>query len=82
MAWITPFLDGKLHLKVNREKSKVALVQDCKFLGYRIFWDGRLALAPRSLARVKERIREITRRNRGVSLPAVIQELNSFLTGA
>jgi RNA-directed DNA polymerase len=81
MASVTAFLEGKLHLKVNREKSQVAPVEDCKFLGYRILWDGRLALAPKSLERVKGRIREITRRNRGVSLEAVIQELNSFLMG-
>jgi RNA-directed DNA polymerase len=81
MASVTAFLEGKLRLRVNREKSKVAPVEACKFLGYRILWDGRLALAPKSLERVKARIREITRRNRGASLEAVIQELNSFLTG-
>jgi RNA-directed DNA polymerase len=81
MASITAFLEGKLHLKVNREKSKVAPVEECEFLGYRILRDGRLALGLKSLERVKGRIREITRRKRGVSLEAVIQELNSFLTG-
>jgi RNA-directed DNA polymerase len=81
LASVTAFLEGKLRLKVNLEKSKVAPVEECKFLGYRILWDGRLALAPKSLERVKGRIREITRRNRGISLEAVIQELNSFLTG-
>lgn len=81
MASVTAFLEQKLRLKVNREKSKVAPVEDCKFLGYRILWGGRLALAPKSLERVKGRIREITRRNRGISLGTVIQELNSYLTG-
>ena len=81
MASVTAFLEQKLRLKVNREKSKVAPVEDCKFLGYRILWGGRLALAPKSLERVKRRIREITRRNRGISLEAGIQELNSYLTG-
>jgi len=81
MASVTAFLEEKLRLKVNREKSKVTSVEECKFLGYRILWDGRLALAPKSLERAKGRIREITRRNRGISLEAVIQELNSYLTG-
>ena len=81
MASVTAFLEQKLRLKVNREKSQVAPVEECKFLGYRILWDGRLALAPKSLARVKGRIREITRRNRGISLATVVQELNSYLTG-
>jgi len=81
MASVTAFLEQKLRLRVNREKSKVAPVEECKFLGYRILWDGRLALAPKSLERAKGRIREITRRNRGISLEAVIQELNSYLMG-
>jgi len=81
MASVTAFLERKLHLRVNREKSKVAPADECKFLGYRILSGGRLALATKSLERVKGRIREITRRNRGLSLAAVIQELNSYLTG-
>jgi RNA-directed DNA polymerase len=81
MASVTAFLGQKLRLKVNREKSKVAPVEECEFLGYRLLWDGRLALAVKSLERVKVRIREMTRRNRGISLEAVIQELNSYLTG-
>jgi RNA-directed DNA polymerase len=81
MASVTAFLEQKLRLKVNREKSKVAPVEECEFLGYRLLWDGRLALAAKSLERVKVRIREMTRRNRGISLEAVIQELNSYLTG-
>jgi RNA-directed DNA polymerase len=81
MASVTAFLAKRLRLQVNQEKSQVAPVEECKFLGYRLHRDGRLALAPKSLERVKERIREITRRNRGSSLEAVIQELNSYLTG-
>jgi RNA-directed DNA polymerase len=81
MASVTQFLEGKLRLRVNREKSAVAPVQERQFLGYRILWDGRLAIAPRSLERAKRRIRQITRRNRGISLEQMIGELNSYLTG-
>jgi len=81
MASVTRFLEGELRLRVNREKSAAALVQERQFLGYRILWDGRLAIAPRSLERAKRRIREITRRNRGISLERMIGELNSYLTG-
>ena len=42
---------------------------------------GRLTIAPESLKRVKDRIREITRRKRGVSLEWMISELNSHLSG-
>jgi len=81
MASVTRFLEERLRLRVNREKSAVAPVQERQFLGYRILPGGRLAIAPRSLERVKARIRQITRRNRGVSLERTIGELNSYLTG-
>lgn len=81
MASITEFLEKKLRLRVNREKSKVAYVTEVKFLGYRILPGGRLAIAPESLKRMKMRVKQITRRNRGVSLAVMIAELNSFLNG-
>ena len=81
MASVTRFLEGKLGLRVNRRKSAVAPVQERQFLGYRILRGGRLAIAPKSLERAKKRIRQITRRNRGISLERMIGELNSYLTG-
>jgi RNA-directed DNA polymerase len=78
---VTTFLEKKLKLRVNREKSAVAVVTERKFLGHRLLPGGGLGIAPQSLARARERVRQITRRNRGVSLPAVIGELNRFLTG-
>ncbi len=81
MASVTEFLEGKLHLRVNHEKSAVAYVEKRKFLGHRLLAGGRLGIAPKSLVRMKERVREITRRNRGISLGRMIQELNGFLTG-
>jgi RNA-directed DNA polymerase len=68
MQSITRFLENKLRLRVNQAKSAIAHVQERKFLGYRLFQEGRLGIAPASLKRVKDRIRQITRRNRGVSL--------------
>jgi RNA-directed DNA polymerase len=81
MASVTQFLEAKLKLRVNREKSAVARVEERKFLGYRLLSDGRLGIAPKSLTRAKDRIRRITRRNRGISLERMIRELNSFLAG-
>ena len=81
MASVTRFLEERLRLRVNREKSAAAPVQERQFLGYRILPGGGLAIAPRSLERAKARIRQITRRNRGVSLEEMIGELNSYLTG-
>lgn len=81
MASVTRFLEKRLRLRVNRTKSAVAYIEERKFLGYRLLAGGRLGIAPESLKRAKDRIREITRRNRGVSLGRMISELNSFLTG-
>jgi len=81
MASLTSFLEEKLKLRVNREKSAVAPVGTRKFLGYRLLAGGRLTVAPKSWERFKERVRAITRRNRGVAVERVISELNSFTTG-
>jgi RNA-directed DNA polymerase len=81
MASVVAFLEGKLRLKVNRAKSAVAPVLERAFLGHRLLPGGRLGLAPKSLNRAKDRLRRITRRNRGVALERMIAEVNSFTTG-
>lgn len=81
MQSVTRFLEEKLKLKVNRDKSAVAPVGERKFLGHRLLLNGKLGISPKSLTRAKDRIREITRRNRGVNFVQVIQEINSFVIG-
>jgi len=81
MSSVTTFVEKRLRLRVNRDKSAVAHVSERKFLGYRLLPGGKLGIAPKSLARAKDRVRQITRRNRGISLERMIGELNSFLTG-
>jgi RNA-directed DNA polymerase len=81
MASMRRFLEQRLHLQVNQEKSAVAHVMDRKFLGYRLLFEGMLAIAPASLRRAKDKIRQIIRRNRGTSMEVVIRELNEFLIG-
>ena len=81
MESVVQFLEGKLRLRVNREKSAVAPVGERKFLGHRLLLNGKLGISPKSVKRAKEKIRQITRRNRGVSFAQVIVELNRFLLG-
>lgn len=81
MASVVRFLEGKLRLRVNREKSAVARAGERKFLGHKILLNGKLGIAPKSLERAKERIRKITQRNRGVSFAQVIREVSVFLNG-
>ena len=81
MASVAAFLEGKLQLRVNRHKSAVAPVEERSFLGYRIWYTGGLGIAPTSLRRMKDRLRAITRRNRGIALTRMIAQVNAFTTG-
>src|SRR5215475_438038 len=82
MASISRFLTNRLKLKVNETKSAVARPEERKFLGFSIANDGsERRIAPQALAKFKARIREITRRTRGKSLPQIIEELRSYLIG-
>ena len=71
----------KLKLKVNHVKSGVRHCSDVKFLGYTIMSDGGIRVADQSISRLKDRIREITRRNRGVRFLDIIKELNVNIIG-
>jgi group II intron reverse transcriptase/maturase len=78
-------LYARLRLRVNEAKSAVARPWDRKFLGYS-FWVApgraiRRRVAPKALEAMKERVREITSRNGGRSMNAVIAELRSYLAG-
>jgi RNA-directed DNA polymerase len=81
MSSVVAFLEGKLRLKVNKQKSAVASVRERSFLGHRLLPEGGLGIAPKSLSRAKERLRRITRRNRGIALERMVSEVNSFTTG-
>jgi len=81
MASVSRLLEGRLKLKVNREKSAVAFIEGRKFLGHRLLRGGKLGIAPKALERLKDKVRKITRRNRGVKLSRVIEELNTFTMG-
>ena len=78
-------LYGRLRLRVNDAKSAVARPWDRKFLGYS-FWvakgrEVKRRIARQALAAMKERVRQITRRNGGRSLESVIAELRGYLVG-
>jgi RNA-directed DNA polymerase len=81
MASVRRFLERRLRLRVNQQKSAVAPVEERKFLGYRRGADGTLGIAAKSLARAQDRLRQITKRNRAVSLEQMIGEANFFLAG-
>jgi len=78
---ITEFLGIRLKLKVNETKSAVSHATKRKFLGYSFRVDSDLKVANQSLVKFKNRIRELTSRNRGRKLEHVIKELNQYLNG-
>ena len=83
MQSVTSFLRRRLKLKVNESKSAVARPQERKFLGFS-FTNGtkpKRRIAPKALLRYKQRVRELTRRTRGVSEEQMTKELASYLRG-
>jgi hypothetical protein len=81
MESITGFIESKLKLLVNKEKSQVCEVNQTKFLGYTIQKDGNLTIAEKSIERFKEKVRSITKRNRGMKFEQVIAELVPVMRG-
>lgn len=83
LASVTRFLEQKLKLRVNAEKSSIAHPWERKFLGYSMTSPQRLRLraAPESVQRFKAKLRIILRRGRGRSLTTVIEELNPVVRG-
>ena len=83
MNSITRFITQKLKLKVNEAKSAVARPQDRKFLGFSFMTgpDVKRTIAPKSVARFKQRIREITQRAKGVSIETTMEELIPYMRG-
>jgi len=83
MESITQFITHKLKLKVNETKSAVARPQERKFLGFSFTAgpDVKRVIAAKALDRFKRRIREITRRAKGVSIQKTIKELASYMRG-
>jgi RNA-directed DNA polymerase len=83
MTSMTEFLEKRLRLKVNREKSAVARPWKRKFLGYSTTWhkQPRLKVAGTSIQRLRAKVRMILREGRGRSMSQVIKELNPLLRG-
>jgi group II intron reverse transcriptase/maturase len=83
MASLEGFLKKRLRLKVNRKKSAVGRPWKRKFLGYRTTTDRkpRLKPDPKSVKRIKLKLKELFRRGRGWSLSRTIRELNPVLRG-
>src|SRR5450755_838459 len=83
MNSVTGFLTRRLKRKVNEAKSAVARPGERKFLGFSFSnnKEPKRRIAPKALLRCKQKIRELTRRTRGISLEQMTKELAAYLRG-
>jgi len=83
MASIRRFVEGRLKLKINLEKSAVDRPWKRKFLGFSFTSEKtpRIRLASETVKRFKDRIRNLTRRSHSVSMEERIERLNAYLRG-
>lgn len=83
MESVIRFVEGKLKLKVNRDKSAVDRPWKRKFLGFSFLSNKQatIRLAPRTISRFKEKIRELTSRTRSISMEDRITQVNRYLMG-
>jgi RNA-directed DNA polymerase len=83
MESITRFITHRLKLKVNQAKSAVARPGQRKFLGFSFTAERepRRRIAPKAIARFKERVRGQTQRTRGISLTQMVNDLTTYLRG-
>jgi RNA-directed DNA polymerase len=83
MASITAFIASKLKLRVNQQKSAVARPWQRKFLGFSftLHREPQRRIAPKAIQRFKEKVRELTRRTRGVSVEKMAEQLGRYLQG-
>jgi RNA-directed DNA polymerase len=83
MQSIAEFITTRLKLKVNSEKSAVGRPWERKFLSFSFTAnrEPRRRIAPQAVKRFKERVRELTRRTRGVSVEQMVKQLTVYLRG-
>jgi len=81
---ILPFIEGKLFLKVNRKKTKVAHIKEVKYLGYAFYRHKgkcRFRVHPKSVTKMRNKIRKLTDRNSGMSNTEREEEFSQYVTG-
>ena len=81
LSSISNYIETRLHLKVNPTKSGVRRSSDVNFLGHSLLFDGTLGLSRESERKFKNKVRLVTRRNRGISFARMVKELNLLLRG-
>jgi RNA-directed DNA polymerase len=80
---VTQYLVQKLKLKVNEEKSAVDRPWNRKFLGFSFTFEkkARIRIAPKSLKRVKDKIRSMIKATDPSPMEMIIEDVNRYLMG-
>lgn len=84
MGSIIDFIEDKLYLRVNRGKSRVAPISKVKFLGYSFYktkGGGKLRIHPKSVSRMKAKIKELTSRSNGWGNDRRKESLRQYIVG-
>src|SRR6185295_7044217 len=84
METVTEYIESKLKLKVNRTKSKVSHPTESTLLGFSFYrsekgWE--IRIAPKSLDRMKKKMKEKTRRNDPASAKEKIKKMEAVIRG-
>jgi group II intron reverse transcriptase/maturase len=81
---IIPYIEEKLFLKVNRKKTEVAHISEVKYLGYSFYItkeECRFRVHPRSMRKMKDKVRALTARNNGMSNAKRKEKYQQFVRG-
>lgn len=85
MEGLTRFVEGRLRLEVNQDKSDVAPSSKIHFLGFKLAAKAKgeveVSLSKRTVERINTKIRELTPRNWGRSIDECIEQINQYLNG-
>jgi group II intron reverse transcriptase/maturase len=84
LASITKFIEERLYLKVNREKTVVSHIKGVKFLGYGFYFNKngcRIRTHSKSLTKMKSKIKELTSRSNGWGIERRKEALRRYITG-
>ena len=84
LASITKFIESRLYLKVNREKTIVAHIKDVKFLGYGFYFNKNgcgIRIHRKSVEKMRAKIRELTSRSNGWGNERRKEALRRYITG-
>ena len=81
---ITKFIEGRLHLKVNKEKTVVSYVRGVKYLGYSFYiYKGKceLSVHPKTKAKMLRKLKELTKRSNGMGYKRRKEALRLYIVG-